>query len=94
MSVTEFARLGRQASSRRCGVITERDRQMEICKREMRGCEWVVRSGDHFGPLFEVTVECYAATQGGAYRIAEAEHPGVSFVSAAPGRIYSRGVAA
>jgi hypothetical protein len=64
-------------------MTTERERQASV----KYGCEWIVRL---YGEWANVIVECRAATEDGAIRVAEAEHPGVPFCSANPGRIYHK----
>jgi hypothetical protein len=52
-------------------TTTERERQ----RTQVPGYEWIVVSHQPWG----VTVTCRAPSESGAYRVAEAEHPGVQW---------------
>lgn len=56
---------------------SERERQAN----QAGACDWIVQAEAVYTTTI-TTVECLAATEGGAYRVAEAEHPGILWVSA------------
>jgi hypothetical protein len=68
--------------------FVESDRLMQKSSERQRqayqpgACTWLVKSE----AVWTTTVECLAATEGGAYRVAEAEHPGIVWASATPSR--------
>lgn len=65
-------------------MTTERERQAAA----IGACWWVVRTTDAFKDAVGI-LQYRAASERGALRVAEAEYPGVPFVSASPGFIRS-----
>jgi hypothetical protein len=61
-------------------MTTERERQ----RAAVPGYEWIVVSHRPWG----VTVTCRAPSESGAYRVAEAEHPGVQWAYASRRECY------
>jgi hypothetical protein len=70
-------------------MTTERERQAAANDGPYGGCDWIVYPARAFAGTV-LPVECRAGTERGALRVAEAEHPGVVFLSAVPGRLRKR----
>lgn len=60
-------------------IKTERERQAE----QEGACGWVVFPGKDFAS--QEPIEVRSATENGAFRVAQAEYPGVPWISATPG---------